>query len=196
VFDDGVVRLRGLTGVVARIGGESAPLEPIERLLGEVAVPERALADGVVLDGPTRALVTVENLGAWRDMPCPPNTLLAHVPGWDTATARRLLSTLAPLPVLHFGDLDPAGLRIVAHLRAEVPHLRWFVPACWSDYAASHGQPRDWPPGIVPHDAPRLVHDLAAARLWLEQEVVVLDPRFAGELEAEIAEVVAAWDPP
>ncbi len=154
-------------------------------------MPERALADGVVLEGPTRALVTVENLGAWRGMPY---TLLAHVPGWDTATARRLLSTLAPLPVLHFGDLDPAGVRIVTHLKAEVPHLRWIVPACWSDYVASHGQPRAWPPGIVPHDAPRLVHELAAARLWLEQEVVVLDPRFASELEAEVAKVVAARD--
>ncbi len=86
----------------------------------------------------------------------------------------------------------PAGVRIVTHLKAEVPHLRWFVPACWSDYVASHGQPRDRPPGIVTHDAPRLVHELAAARLWLEQEVVVLDPRFARELEAEIAGVVGA----
>jgi hypothetical protein len=47
---------------------------------------------------------------------------------------------------------------------------------------------------MVPNDAPRLVLELAAARLWLEQEVVVLDPRFAGELEAEIAAVVAAQD--
>ena len=48
-----------------------------------------------------------------------------------------------------------------------------------------HGQPRDWPPGMVPNDAPRIVHELAATRLWLEQEAVVLDPRFAGELEAD-----------
>jgi hypothetical protein len=121
---------------------------------GLTAPRRSALGRVQVFDGPTRALVTVENLGAWRDMPCPPNTLLAHVPGWDTATARRLLSTLAPLPVLHFGDLNP-------------------------------------PRGTHRHP-PRLVHELANARLWLEQEVVVLDPRFAGELEEEVAEVVAA----
>ena len=186
VFDDGIVRLRGLTDVYVRTGSASTPLAPIEALLGEVALPERALADGLALEGPMRALVTVENLGAWRDMPCPPNTVLAHVPGWDTATVRRLLSTLGALPILHFGDLDPAGVGIVAHLRAEVPHLRWFVPACWADYVASHGQARDWPAGDVPRDAPRLVLEIAAAGLWLEQEVVVLDPRFEGELEAEL----------
>ena len=119
-------------------------------------------------------------------MPCPPNTVLAHVPGWDTATVRRLLATLGLVPILHFGDLDPAGVGIVAHLKTQVPHLRWFVPACWSGYVASHGQARDWPAVVVPSDAPRLVQELAAAGLWLEQEVVVLDPRFEGELVVEI----------
>ena len=35
-------------------------------MLGEVSIPERALLDGLVFEGAIRAVLLVENLGAWR----------------------------------------------------------------------------------------------------------------------------------
>jgi len=105
--------------------------------LGEVILPERAFLDGLILWGAMRAVLLVENLGAWRDMPRPPGWLLAHVPGWETTTARLLLEVCRGTPVLHFGDLDPNGVRIFGHLRRYVPDLRWFLPAFWFDADAA-----------------------------------------------------------
>jgi hypothetical protein len=37
-------------------------------VLAEVAIPERALMDGLHVEGALRAVLLVENLGAWRDL--------------------------------------------------------------------------------------------------------------------------------
>ena len=95
-----------------------------------------------------------------------------------------LLALVAHVPVVHFGDLDPNGLRIYDHLRAMRSDLVWFVPDFWAELVEGHGLSTPWPEGLHLDAAPALVRDLAARGRWLEQERIVLDPRMAAALEA------------
>lgn len=184
---DGSVRLRPPAGLVARVGDEQIDVGEIAAVLGEVAIPERAFLQGLRLEGPVRAVLLVENLGAWRDMVAPPGWLLAHVPGWDTATAMHLLDRLADVPMLHFGDLDPNGARIFAHLKARRPTLRWFVPDFWTELLPTHARQAAWPEDIAIGDAPALVRGLVRTARWMEQEAIAMDPRIEEALEEAIA---------
>lgn len=188
---DGSVRLRPPNGLVARTSRGRVDLTAVAAVLGEVALPERALHDGLVLEGHIRAALLVENLGAFCDLPSIEGWLFAHVAGWDTATVARLLERLPSTPVIHFGDLDPNGVRIVQHLRQMRPDLRWFVPPFWEESVATRGLPSVWPDDIDLRDAPELVRLLARRGLWLEQETIVVDPRTPAALEAELASATA-----
>lgn len=181
---DGILRLRPPLGLVARSRTGVADLSAIAGVLGEAAIPERAFREGLALEGPLRAVLLVENLGAWRDLPALEGWLLAHVPGWDTATVMHLFAHLAEVPAVHFGDLDPNGARIFLHLREQRADLHWFVPSFWADLIESHGRPVQWPEELDLGGLPELVRELAARSLWLEQETIVLDPRILVALEA------------
>lgn len=184
---DGTVRLRPPPGLVARTQRGVIDLAAIAGVLGEIAIPERAFLDGLTLKGEVRAVLLVENLGAWRDLSAPDGWLLAHVPGWDTASVVHLLERVAHVVVVHFGDLDPNGVRIYQHLRERRPDLRWFVPDFWAELADSHGLQAVWPADLELATAPALVRDLAARGLWLEQERIVLDRRICEALEQTAA---------
>lgn len=181
---DGTVRLRPPAGLAVRTSRGVVDLAGIAEVLGEIAIPERAFLDGLRLEGEVSAVLLVENLGAWRDAPAPAGFLLAHVPGWDTATVSHLLDHVAHVPVVHFGDLDPNGVRIYLHLRERRQDLRWFIPPFWAELVESHGLHAPWPTDLDLSAAPSLVRELAARGLWLEQERIVLDPRICAALEA------------
>lgn len=183
---DGSVRLRPPRGLVAGTPKGTVDLYSVAEVLGEVSLPERALRDGLALEGPMRAALLVENLGAFCDMPGLDGWLVAHVAGWDTATVAQLLERLAHVPVIHFGDLDPNGVRIFRHLRAMRADLRWFVPEFWGELVGTKGLPGLWPEDLDLSDAPELVRLLATRALWLEQELVALDARTPAALEAEL----------
>lgn len=180
---DDLVRLRVPPGLRLRQEDRCVEADLLVGLLGELALPERAFLDGVALEGPIRALLTVENLGAWRDMALPEGWAAAHVPGWDTPSARLLLGLLHTVPALHFGDLDPAGVRIVRHLRSFRADVVWVVPAFWHEYQDRTAKPLRWPEDLDLEDAPPLVHELKARGRWMEQECIVLDGRLPGALE-------------
>ena len=162
-------------------------LSGMATVLGEVSIPERALLDGLAFQGGIRAMLLVENLGAWRDLCPPPGWLLAHVPGWDTATVGHLIDQIEGVPVVHFGDLDPNGVRIMLHLRRRAPNLKWFLPEFWFELVDVCGLPTTWPQDLDLDFAPAPVRALAKRGLWLEQERIVFDPRMADELEAALA---------
>jgi hypothetical protein len=174
--------MRPPRGLLARTERGQLDLEAIARVLGEVAVPERALREGLTLEGAIRAVLLVENLGAWRDLPDLDGWLLVHVPGWDTPTVGLLLDRLRSVPILHFGDLDPNGIRILQHLRTMRSDIRCFVPSFWEESVVTRGLPGAWPEDLDLREAPPLVQRLAAQRLWLEQETIVLDPRLPAAL--------------
>lgn len=71
----------------ARTNRGLVDLAAVASVFGEVAIPERAFNEGLSLEGTIGAVLLVENLGAWRDLPALDGWLFAHVPGWDTATA-------------------------------------------------------------------------------------------------------------
>jgi hypothetical protein len=169
---------------VARSSKGSIDLTSVAEVLGEVSLPERALRDGLTLEGPIRAALLVENLGAFCDLPTLDDWLIAHVAGWDTATVARLLERLGHVPIIHFGDLDPNGVRIFRHLRAMRPDLRWFVPEFWGELVDTKGLPGAWPEDLELGDAPQLVRRLSTRALWLEQEPIAVDSRTPAALEA------------
>jgi hypothetical protein len=181
---DGSVRLRPPQGLVAITPQGRVDLAAVAAVLGEVSIPERALSAGLTLEGPIRAALLVENLGAFCDLRAIDGWLLVHVPGWDTATVVRLLERLVHVPLIHFGDLDPNGVRILRHLRALRSDLRWFVPEFWTELVETKGLPGVWPEDLELGQAPALVRELASRGLWLEQEPVAVDARTPSALEA------------
>ncbi len=88
-------------------------------LQGVLAITQRALQDGTRFEGARPGVVmTVENLGAFADLPKPDWLLLVHVPGWNVPLAVDVIEALGPDRVVHFGDLDPNGIRIFELLSA------------------------------------------------------------------------------
>ena len=181
---DGSVRLRPPQGLVAITPRGRVDLTAVAAVLGEVSIPERALSGGLALEGAIRAALLVENLGVFCDLRALDGWLLVHVPGWDTATVARLLERLVHVPVVHFGDLDPNGVRILMHLRGLRSDLRWFVPEFWAELVNANGLERAWPEDLDLSGAPPLVRELASRGLWLEQEPLAVDPRTSAALEA------------
>lgn len=186
VTRDGIVRLRPPPGVSFVRGNAKLDATDVAAILGEVAITERALLDGTVLTGPVRAALLVENLGPYQDLEPPDGWLVVHVPGWDTATVRLFLAQLREVPLVHFGDLDPAGVRIVQHLRQIHPDLMWAVPDFWGEYAEKRALPGEWVDDLSLDDTPALIRALADRGLWLEQETITLDPRLRAALEAVV----------
>lgn len=184
VTRDGIVRLRPPPGLHFVRASTFLDAAEIADVLGEVAITERALLDGTMLDGPVRAALLVENLGPYLDLDPPEGWLVVHVPGWDTATVRLFLEQLPDVPVVHFGDLDPAGVRIVRHLRRIRPSLKWAVPRFWCEYIDKRALSGEWPDDLDLSDAPPLIRELAHRGLWLEQELIAVDARLRDALEA------------
>jgi hypothetical protein len=184
---DGVVRVRPPKGLVARTPNGTVDLGEVAAVLGEIALPERALKEGLEIDGPLRAVLLIENLGTFCDLASIEGWLFAHVAGWNTATIIRLFGRLARAPIIHFGDLDPNGVRIFQHLRTHKPDLGWFVPSFWEELVESKGQVCTWPGDLDLSDAPVFVRELARQSLWLEQEPLAVDPRIPAALEAMLS---------
>lgn len=180
---DGSVRLRAPRGVSARTSTGVVDLTAVAAVLGEVSLPERAFRVGLTLEGPIRAVLLVENLGSFCDLASPEGWLVAHVAGWDTVTVQHLMARLEGVPAVHFGDLDPNGVRIYQHLRNMRPDLRWFVPAFWEELVDTRSRTVVWPEDLELGDTPELVQRLARRGLWLEQEPVAVDARTPAALE-------------
>jgi hypothetical protein len=182
---DGVLRLRPHVGLRLVRNELSFSAEELATVLGEVTISERAFRDGTRLAGEApQALLLVENKGTFVDLRAPAGWLVAHVPGWDTASVRDLLEQLPGVPVVHFGDLDPNGVRIVRHLRQLCPSLVWAVPEFWAEHVPGRALTRPWPDDLDLSQAPALVRELATRGLWLEQELLALDPRLEPALAA------------
>lgn len=188
VTRDGLIRARPNPGLTVHRGQTTWSAESLADCLGELTLTERALRDGTRFGGALpKAVLLVENVGFYIDVAAPAGWMVAHVPGWNTATTRLLLEQLPHTPVVHFGDLDPNGVRIVAHLQTLRPDLIWAVPPFWEEQIALRGQKKDWPHELDLQGAPPLVQRLAADGIWLEQEALALDPRLTGYLEEVFA---------
>lgn len=187
ITNDGLVRIRPPKGFIARQKTEFLELDPIITIFDEVGISDRALQNGLILEGTLRAVVLVENLGAWRDMVRPSGCLLAYIPGWNTALVSALLAALPKSRVFHFGDLDPNGVRIHQHLKKNTLSLEWLIPPFWEELIDEYAQKRDWPSDLSDEKMPYLVRKLAATGRWMEQERVAIDPRLESYLVEKLA---------
>lgn len=186
---DGLVRLRPNDGLIVCNQTLTIDASFLVDIAGEVVLTERALNGGTRLAGSyPKAVLLVENLGPYLDI-CPPDGwLVAHVPGWNTATFRLLLNQLSRVPLVHFGDLDPNGVRIAMHLRSVRSDIKWAIPQFWKEYVQKRGQRLTWPDSMRLDNAPPLVRELAKAGTWLEQESIVLDDRLCAALVDSLAQ--------
>jgi len=183
---DDILRIRPNRGLRLAVGGHP-PLDCNDwaSRFGELIIPQRAMDDGLALSGQTpRWVMTVENLGAYIDLPAPDVALIVHQPGWNSRLARRLIVKLPPaVPWWHFGDLDPEGLDIFATLGDSQRRPRLFLPSWWRDYVDSHGLPLagGWPEPQRSNEG-AFITELRTEKRWLEQEAILLDPRLPSAL--------------
>ena len=180
-----LLRIRPSAGLWVRRGDRSIDAAQVAAVTGELILTERAIPY-LTLEGTARALLTVENLGAYVDLEPPEGWTVAWIPGWDSRLACWLLQALPHVPVFHFGDLDPNGMKIVTHLQKVRPDLRWFVPEFWAEHLPLRALACRWPDSLQNLAAPPLVRRLIQEQLWLEQESLVLDPRLQLSLRAEL----------
>lgn len=194
---DDLLRLRTPAGFTLRdANGAELPCDPMMQTLGEIVLPERALLDGITPAGALpRCLFTIENLGAYIDLPHPSDLLLIHQPGWNSRLAQQLIRTLPPdIPWFHFGDLDPEGIRIYQSLGDATRKPELWIPEFWGEYLNDYALPvkQPWPvlpEGLVEHP---LLHALLETGRWLEQEVAVVDSRISEALDSAWKDR-AAW---
>lgn len=190
--DEGL-RLRANAGLQI-IGEKDVALhvDACQALFGEVMVPERAFSRRWRVSGLLpKVILTVENIGAFIDFPAPTWLLLVHAPGRDTALATRFVGRLpAHIPWAHFGDLDPAGLRIALSIRshADGRHPKLWIPNVVSELLETHSLPLElpWPKEQFPTEILEhsVVNWLVEHQRWLEHEPVVLLPGFVDDVKA------------
>ena len=181
---DWIARLRPNKGLVLENAAERIDASVFATIAGEVVLNERALKNGTRLTGvrPKVALL-IENLGPYIDVPAPEDWIVIHVPGLNTMSTMQVLNQLEDIPILHFGDLDPGGAKIVRNLGKSFPRLQWVVPDFWNECVPDRAQKKAWPSNLDLTGAPSLVRTLKDEGLWLEQETITLDPRLPAALE-------------
>ena len=184
VVRDGVVLVRPHRGMELVRGELRSSAIDLAAVQGVVALTSRAMMDGLEVGGvPAGAVMTVENEAAFVDMPKPDGLMLVWVPGWNTRLAIEFLKGVSAGRRLHFGDLDPNGIRIFRHLSERLPGMQHFIPEWWRERIA--GAPpieAEWPEGLVGAEDHPLVQELAAAGRMSEQELLLLDPRLEEDL--------------
>lgn len=198
VFSDEMIRIRTLSSfsLLWQDGRRYCAKESLN-ILGEIALPERALIGLQAIEWQGLQIITVENKGAFMDYPLKEGELLLYVPGLNTVLAKRMIPLLpATIPWAHFGDLDQRGLDIAAGLALAInrPRALW-LPVNLLEYIQHYeravtrkldGQRSQR--GKIPwrqmeyksNNALFAVLDrLRTNRTWMEQEVLVSASRWA-----------------
>jgi len=168
--------------------GTTLDCDSLMRVLGEVVIPERAWAHIKAITVPHgKVIISIENKGAYVDFPLLPHATLLFLPGDNTSILRHVTSRMTGQPIIHFGDLDSAGVNIFLSLVAGGFPIQHFVPSFVEEFVLTHAQPckTPWPQRDYSKLHP-VVSKLASSGFWLEHEALVLDHRFAAELEAVI----------
>lgn len=165
-----------------------APFRP------SVALSAELLRQAEVAACTASMLVTVENATSFSELltVCAPDLVVVYTGGFASPTVIRFLQAMhlarPDLPLLHWGDLDAGGLRILAHLREHVGTLTPLAmnPATFAAYRA-FAQPltssdrsalRTLRQHTLLADCLPLIDTLLAADQKLEQEAIVITDLF------------------
>jgi hypothetical protein len=110
--------------------GQPAVLIDLRGVAQGVALPTSVMQVCQVHTCTARAIVTVENATSFHELlaPCPPALLALYIGGFASPATLALLRTVCTaqpgIVLYHWGDLDPGGLRILAHLRSNLGDVR------------------------------------------------------------------------
>ena len=188
---DDVLRVRVNDGLcLSSQGGDVFDLEVWQRLANETVLPERAFAENWTLTGVLPELIlTVENLGAFVDIQKPANCLLLLSPGWNDNLAKQFISRLPEsISWLHFGDIDPNGLRIGQAFTVGARKPEIWIPRAAAALLETHSLALVDPWSLDEEEYPILgnetLRSLVQVNRWLEQESMLLLPGFFEELQA------------
>jgi hypothetical protein len=182
---DDILRVRANDGLCrSSQGGDVFDLEICQRLAHETVLPERAFTVAWTLMGILPDLIlTVENLDAFVDIQNPANCLLLLSPSWNDNLAKQFISRLPEnIPWLHFGDIDPNGLRIGKAFTAGTRKPEIWIPRAAAVLLGTHSLAPVEPWSFDEEDYPILgnetLRSLVQSNGWLEQESMLLLPGF------------------
>ncbi|HDY7744137.1 TPA: hypothetical protein RQK21_003230 [Vibrio vulnificus] len=181
VTSDEVIRVRSSkTGLTVTYPSWQQSVDDETEARSECTIPERLWREKHRLSfADIKLIMTVENLGAFVDLPLVEGLVLLYVPGLNLTHTELLASLPATVPWVAFPDYDPNGLSIVQTMANKLGRpARIWLPGYWQDQAAQRSREmigtskRGW------LDAPSLsLPGLSDVQRWLEQEVLVLDHR-------------------
>ncbi|WP_421238344.1 Wadjet anti-phage system protein JetD domain-containing protein [Aeromonas enteropelogenes] len=191
---DEVLRLRTLDQIVfVDLVGLRHDMTESMRLLGELALPERALATLAAVDWQGTQVITVENKGAFVDYPLQRGQLLLFSPGRNTSLAKRCIPLLPDsVQWAHFGDLDQRGIDIAVELARDLnrPVMLW-LPCQLTLFLQHYARPvcdlltgddkvpwRSSDFAVAASEADKVgtgwLNELRQQDKWLEQEVLIV----------------------
>lgn len=181
ITHDAITRFKPNMGLFFQKGSEKIDLTKQAMVCRECAIPQRAYLNGAGFTGsPPKAIVTIENLGAYIDMPTNQDYLYIFSPGSDLNPAKLILSQFPNVLWVHFGDIDPEGLNIFASLRNALDRNgRFYIPS-YADEYLDLSQKKN----VVWSDDDRypLIQRLKDKNIGMYQEVLTLDMRFSSDL--------------
>jgi hypothetical protein len=162
-----------------------------------LALPSNVLYTGQVAICKARVVITVENATSFHELLVsrPSDALVISIGGFASPATLALLHTLKRthphLVLYHWGDSDPGGLRILAHLRGSLGEVRPLaMDVATLQQHIQHTQPltkrdRATLRGLRQHallaDCYPLIDALLAAESKLEQEAVSPDNLWWGK---------------
>lgn len=177
---DWVMRFRPNAGLYGIFDTNKIDLWKLSETLSECIIPERLWLRFERFEGVLPSLIiSCENLGAYVDLVVPDSAMVIYAPGADIETAAELLRHFPHTDWIHFGDVDPDGLKIAENLAKEVSRqLHFFVPSFAEEYLP--GRPVKTPWAEIPDT--NVFRKLRRSRTRLFQEVFMLDPRLSSDI--------------
>lgn len=133
---DALTRFRPNMGLEMELDGQTIAISDIAHSLGEFSLSERGLRKHPKFKGilPS-AIITVENLGSYIDLPLPSDMLAIFSPGTDIRCAVQLMKFFPNVNWIHFGDIDPEGVQIAHTLAAALTRQpQIYIPSFAEDY--------------------------------------------------------------
>ncbi|WP_270689763.1 hypothetical protein [Aeromonas sp. D3] len=166
-------------------GGTLLDAAPWLQALGEVAVPERTLADlGKILwgEGEIERVITTDSVGAFAELSLCAGTLLVWAPATAQLALQQMVAALPPkVQWSHLTSLDPAGVdRVLALAQRLGRPASWWLPTGLPPIMAAYAQPltdsRPWEPSRIPRPLLAVCSGLVESNGGLSAEVCALAP--------------------
>ncbi|MEQ1739233.1 MAG: Wadjet anti-phage system protein JetD domain-containing protein [Methyloglobulus sp.] len=182
---DTISRFRPNLGLEMEIDGHTMAISDLAQTLTEFSLSERGLRKVSAFKGILPStIVTVENLGSYIDLALPSDMLVIFSPGTDIRSAIQLLKFFPVTKWIHFGDIDPEGIKIaymIAKAVSRQPHI--YIPSFAGDYLNRSQKKK-----VVWHETYGLpiLSILKEKKIGIFQEIFMLDDRLSSDIENSV----------